>query len=126
LDMPRLNLDKRSRTASDHSCPAGWQTAAGGPGEIGLVCAGEVEIAREAFRRARRAKRAEAELRQTQRRRRPALIAEAGMVLLRETRPALVLRNARGLGGPPASSCSAPATCKTARPPGCRRRGRQG
>jgi hypothetical protein len=34
----------------------------------GLACAGEVEIAREAVRRARRAERAEADLRQRQRR----------------------------------------------------------
>jgi len=38
----------------------------------GLACAGEVEIAREAVRRARRAGRTEAELRQAQRQRRSA------------------------------------------------------
>jgi hypothetical protein len=38
----------------------------------GLACAGEVEIAREAVRRARGAERAEVALRQAQRRRRPA------------------------------------------------------
>jgi hypothetical protein len=38
---------------------------------VGLACAGEGEIAREAVRRARRAGRAEAELRQAQRQRRP-------------------------------------------------------
>jgi hypothetical protein len=38
----------------------------------GMACEGELEIGREAVRRARRAERAEAALRQMQRQRRPA------------------------------------------------------
>jgi hypothetical protein len=54
----QLSADELARRLRDHFAAVG-----------GLACAGEVEIAREAVRRARRAERAEAELRQQERRR---------------------------------------------------------
>jgi hypothetical protein len=48
-DLPKLRADVLARRLRDHFAAVG-----------GLACAGEVEIAREAVRRARRAERAEA------------------------------------------------------------------
>jgi hypothetical protein len=60
-DLPNLSAEELAQRLRDHFAAVG-----------GLACAGEVEIAREAVRRARRAERAEAELRQAQRQRRSA------------------------------------------------------
>jgi hypothetical protein len=60
-DLTCLSAEDLARRLRDHFAAVG-----------GLACAGEVEIAREAVRRARRAERAEAELRQAQRQRRSA------------------------------------------------------
>jgi hypothetical protein len=59
-DLAKLSADQLALRLRDHFAAVG-----------GLACAGEVEIAREAVRRARRAESAEAELRQAQRQRRP-------------------------------------------------------
>ena len=60
-DLPNLSAEDLARRLKDHFNAVG-----------GLACPGEVEIAREAVRRARRAERAEADLRQAQRQRRSA------------------------------------------------------
>jgi hypothetical protein len=57
-DRSKLSAEDLARRLRDHFVAVG-----------GLTCAGEVEIAREAVRRARRAEWAEAELRQREKRR---------------------------------------------------------
>jgi hypothetical protein len=58
-DLTKLSADELALRLRYHFAAVG-----------GLACAGEVEIAREAVRRAKRAERAEAEVRQAQRQRR--------------------------------------------------------